>query len=80
MAYVKGTHNVICDRTGFKRKRCDCRYEWNGLLVDKDEWEERQPQDFVRAVPDGKPVKDLRPETEDVFVGLYGKPVTIEDL
>lgn len=80
MAYVKGTHNVIDDRTGFKKKKCECEYEWNGLLVSKDEWEERQPQDFVRGVPDGKPVKDLRPETKDVFVGLYGNPVTIEDL
>lgn len=78
--YVKGTHNVICDRTGFKVKRSQCKYEWNGLLVREEDWEERQPQDFVRGVPDGKPVKDLRPETADVFVGLYGKPVTIEDL
>lgn len=78
--YVKGTHNVICDRTGFKVKRNECEYEWNGLLVRKEDWEERQPQDFVRGIPDEKPVKDVRPETEDVFVGLYGQPVTIEDL
>ena len=78
--YVKGTHNVICDRTGFKVKRDKCKYEWNGLLVREEDWEERQPQDFVRGVPDDKPVEDLRPETEDVFVGLYGQPVTIEDL
>lgn len=78
--YVKGDHNVICDRTGFERKRSQCRFEWNGLLVDKDEWEERQPQDFVRGVAERKTVKDLRPEQPDVFVGLYGKPVTLEDI
>lgn len=78
--YVKGDHNVICDRTGFERKRSQCRFEWNGLLVDKDEWEERQPQDFVRGVAERKTVKDLRPEQPDVFVGLCGKPVTLEDI
>lgn len=79
--YVKGDHNVICDRTGFERKRSQCKYEWNGLLVLEDEWEERQPQDFVRGVPDNKPVKDIRQDVEPpVFVGLYGKPVTLEDI
>lgn len=78
--YVKGDHRVICDRTGFERLRSQCRYEWTGSLVLDSEWEPRQPQDFVRGVPDGQPVKDIRPDTEPEFVGLCGKPVTLEDI
>ena len=73
-------NNVICDRTGFKRKAKDCRYEWTGMLVEKSEWEPRQPQDFVRGVPDGKPAKDIRPDSEPVYVNMYGLEVKPEDL
>lgn len=78
--YVKGGHRVICDRTGFERQIEDCRYEWTGMLVLKSEWEPRQPQDFVRGVPDGKPVKDVRPDSKPVFVNMYGPEVRPEDL
>ena len=67
--YKKGDYNVICDATGFKVKRSQCRYQkWNNLLVLKDHWEPRHPQDFVRSIPDGKPVPLARPEPEDVFI------------
>ncbi len=74
------SHRVICDRTGFERHIEDCRYEWTGALVMKEEWEPRQPQDFVRGVPDGRPVKDIRPDSKPEFIGLYGKKVCVEDL
>lgn len=79
MAHLRG-HRVICDRTGFERHIEDCQYEWNGMLVLKSEWEPRQPQDYVRGVPDGKPVKDVRPDSEPEFVGMYGPTVRPEDL
>lgn len=78
--YIKGDHKVICDRTGFEKMRSQCRYEWNGLLVAEDEWEPRQPQDFVRGVPDGMPVEDVRPDSKPEFVGLCGKVITLEDI
>ncbi len=62
-----GDYLVVCDRTGVVRYRSQMRYEWNGLLVTKEAWEPRHPQDFVHAVPDDQSVPDARP----------GIPVTV---
>ena len=35
---------VISDRSGFRYRTKDTRKEWNGLLVGKDEYEEKHPQ------------------------------------
>lgn len=68
--YRKGDWNVICDRTGFKKKASDCRMEWTGLFVHKSEWESRHPQDKIRGIADFQAVSIPRPEpTEDTFVG-----------
>ena len=55
-------YNVICDFTGFKYKRSECRKMWNGLIVRADLWEPRHPQDFVRVPVDDTRVKDARNE------------------
>lgn len=76
--YIRGDYNVICDRCGFKKKRSEVKLEWDNLLVCSDTcWEARQPQDFVRAVPDGKPVPIARPEAPNQFVD---GPILPEDL
>lgn len=79
MGRLKG-HRVICDRSGFERHIEDCRMEWNGMLVRASDWEPRHPQDFVRGVPDGKPVEIIRPDEQPVFVGMYGEEVKPQDL
>ena len=68
--YKHGDFNRICDRSGFKVKASETRREWNGLIVRTVDWEIRQPQDFVRGVPDHQVVPYPRPEGEDVFVGI----------
>ena len=70
------SYNVICDRSGFKRKRSECRKQWNGLLVLDKFWERRQPQDKLPPVIDNLTVADPRPEPRDIFVDR----VTVEDL
>jgi len=41
------------------------RKEWNGLLVGRDEWEEKHPQlQPLRAVPDPQALRDPRPEQD----------------
>lgn len=76
--YVAGSYNVICDRCGFKKKRGEVKLEWDNLLVCKDTcWEIRQPQDFVRGVPDPQTVPIARPEAPDQFIT---SPVLPEDL
>ena len=63
--YVHGSHNVICDRSGFKIKAGQTRLEWNGSRVRLEDWERRHPQDFLRAVPDHQAVDDPRPGATD---------------
>jgi hypothetical protein len=66
--YIRGDYNVIDDRTGRKVKRSECRLEWNGALVHKDEWEARHPQDFVRGIPDDQSVPLPRTEGTTSFL------------
>lgn len=74
----KGDNNVICDRTGFKMKSGDCRFEWNGFFVRRESFEERQPQDLLRGFPDRQAPNVSRPGTGDVFLGT--NDVQPEDL
>lgn len=76
--YNAGDYNVICDRSGFKCKASDTKLEWNGLRVHKDFWEERQPQDKIRAFKDEQAVPYPRPDTTPVFVTT--NQVKAEDL
>lgn len=71
----KGDFRRIDDRTGFKVWASDTRREWDNLIcVDPDK---RNPQDFVRGVPDPQVVPNPRPEPPDVFLSA---PVLPEDL
>lgn len=62
--------NAICDRTGFKVKMSDTVKQWDGARVRRQSVDRRNPQDFVRGVPDGRPVRDARPEAPDEAVGI----------
>jgi hypothetical protein len=44
--------NIQCFRCGFKFKAGEVRKQWQGYYVCTRCWEPRQPQDFVRGVPD----------------------------
>ncbi len=83
--YSHGSHNVICDRCGFKYKHFDTKKEWTGLIVCTKCWEHRHPQDFVRGVRDQQSVRDPRPELTDTCVGPsfildeVGEPILSED-
>lgn len=71
-------YHVIDDRTGFKMLRSECRKEWQGLLVRKESWERRHPQDTVKPKYDSQSVKDARPESTDKFLEVG--EVTVDDL
>jgi hypothetical protein len=66
--FESGAHNLICDRTGFKIKSTEAKKEWNGLIVHRDYWEPRHPQDFVRGKIDKQTVKNGRPRPEPWYV------------
>jgi hypothetical protein len=62
--YRHGDFYRICDRSGFKVHASETRREWNGLIVRKQDWEPRHPQDFVRAKPDHQAVYHPRVGSE----------------
>ena len=65
--YAPGDHNSICYECGRKRKASELKHHWQGYDVCIEHWEARQPQDFVRALPDTKPLERVQPYPADVF-------------
>lgn len=57
------------DRTGFPTRAERTKKEWNNLIVGDRFWEERQPQDLVKGVPDFQAVPDPRPLAPAAYVG-----------
>lgn len=69
---------AISDRSGFRYRYKDMRKEWNGLLVGKDEWEQKHPQlGPFRKVVDAEALKDARPDIVEPFYVYVGIP-TVE--
>lgn len=50
--YEEGSWNAVCSMCGFKFKANDLSKNWQGMYRCSRCQEPRQPQDFVRAVPD----------------------------
>jgi len=50
--FALGDWNAVCYECGRKRKASTLRKHWQGYYVCPEHWEARQPQDFVRNVPD----------------------------
>jgi hypothetical protein len=79
--YDKGEWATICDVCGRKFRNQDLRQRWDGLKTCSDDWEPRQPQDFVRGVADYQAPVWTRPESSDKFVRVaiiyddYGNPL-----
>ena len=65
--YVSGQFNVICDVCGKKIKAGEAKHRWDGFVVCKDDFEQRHPQDFVRARQDKITVPFTRPRPLDAF-------------
>lgn len=66
--YRPGSFYRVCDRTGFTVRAENTRKQWNGLIVRKESWEARHPQDFVRGVTDWQSVPEPRLPQEPVFI------------
>jgi hypothetical protein len=62
-----GDWNATCYECGRKKKASYLRKHWQGYYVCPEHWEPRQPQDFVRSVPDNMTVPWAQPQ-EDVFI------------
>jgi hypothetical protein len=77
-SYVKGKFdylrlgdwNAVCYMCGFKFKASMLVRYWQGFYVCDQCYEIRQPQDFVRGVPDTQAPPWTQPEPEDVFIPI----------
>ena len=68
---------AIDDKSGFKVKLSALAKDWDGAMTVRKRIDDRQPQDFVRGVPDRQDLPYARPEAPDVFLSA---PVTPADL
>jgi len=63
-----GTNNAICYVCGFKRKASEMRLRWDGVWCCKEDWEIRQPQDFVRGLPEETAPDWTQPDPPAFFI------------
>lgn len=68
--FAEGDFNAVCYECGRKRKASSLRRHWQGYYVCPEHWEPRQPQDFVRALPDVQTPPWAQPMPADVFVAM----------
>lgn len=66
--YASGDWNLICDVCSKKIKASEAKQRWDGFIVCKDDYEQRQPLDFIRARQDKISVPFTRPVPTDTFV------------
>lgn len=65
--YDKGDWKAICDVCGREFKASRIKRRWDNLMVCSEDWEPRQPQDFVRGVIDVQTPPWIRDEAQDIF-------------
>ena len=58
----------ICEASGFKFPLSQLVRQWDGALVHRSFVDKRNPQDFVRGVPDNQAIPNPRPEAPDAFL------------
>jgi len=69
---------AICDVSGFEFPQSEMVRQWDGAMVARRFVDRRNPQDFVRGVPDDQSLPWARPEAPDSF--LAPGDVTPDDL
>lgn len=79
--YKSGDWNVSCSMCGRKRKASEMVQNWQGLWRCPEHNEQRQPQDFVRAIPDVQSVPFAQPPSDiDIFFCSFNGLSAIPDL
>lgn len=76
--YVMGEWNFACDQCGRVFKSGQSRLRWDNARVCKSCWEPRQPQDFVKGIPDNMSVPWARPWIPSFETGVEaGSPLGV---
>mgnify|MGYP003350678160 CR=1 FL=1 len=63
-----GDYNAICDVCGRKFKFSRLRQKWDNTWACEQDWEPRQPQDYLRGIPDNMSVPLSRPDPPNSFI------------
>lgn len=63
-----GDYNAICDVCGRKFKFSRLRQKWDNTWACEQDWEPRQPQDYLRGIPDNMSVPLSRPDPPPLFI------------
>jgi len=72
-----GNWNALCDSCGRKFKALDLQKRWDGLMVCREDFEQRHPQDLLKVQREKIAVPWSRPyAAEDTFIpeNLWTKP------
>ena len=69
--FKSGEWNLVCDRCSKKIKADESKLEWTGFIVCNDCYEQRHPQDFVKAKIDKIIVPYIRPPSDTYIVVPY---------
>jgi hypothetical protein len=70
-SYQSGDWKAVCDICGQVFKASELRQRWDGFKVCSKDFEYRQPQDFVRGVADITAPPWTKPESQDLWTGLF---------
>ena len=66
---ILGNWNALCDSCGRKFKATDLKKRWDGLMVCREDWEQRHPQDLLRVQREQISVPFARPyPAEDTYL------------
>jgi hypothetical protein len=68
--YKSGDWYVSCDVCSKQIYASESKKRWDGFIVCADDFENRHPQDFIKARMDKISVPFSRPEPDDVFVDV----------
>lgn len=68
--YDRGDWKCACDACGRLFKASKLQKRWDGYMVCEQDWEPRQPQDFVRGVADYQAPPWTRPEQSNTFINV----------
>ena len=69
---ILGDWNALCDSCGRKFKASSLQKRWDGLIVCKEDWEQRHPQDLLRVQREQISVPWSRPyPAEDTYLPWY---------
>ncbi len=69
--FLDGNWDLRCQECYIKIKSGDARRRWDNLLVCWRCWEIRNPQDFVRGIPDDSSVPYSTGNPKPIYIGPF---------